>query len=81
MTGTMNASLASSGRLDNNSSSVSVIIIVFLLRVPNDMLGFCISALLHFAFLLKSVLYAAVSRNAVSFSTFCGLLQPGEFFS
>ena len=81
MSGTLNASLASSGNLDNNNSSVSVVIIVLLLGVPNDTLGFCISALLQSASLIINDFDAAVSRNAVLFPTFGGLLQPGGIFS
>ena len=81
MSGTLKASLASSGSLDNSSSSVSVVMIVPLLGVPNVMFGFCIVALLHSAFLPISDFDAAVSRNAVLFCAFGGLLQPGEIFS
>ena len=81
MSGTLKAFLASSDSLDNNSSSVSVVIIVLLLGVPNDMFCFCIIAPLHSASLPNSDFDAAVSRNAVLFSAFGGLLQPGNFFS
>ena len=58
-----------------------MVVIVFLLGVPNVLLGSRTSGILHAALRPSRERDAAESRKAVLLFTLGGLVQPGECFS